>query len=64
VHQRIIEKAGARYSYKGDRIGQGKDNVREYLREHTELADEIESRIREAIGVPAAAAAAAVAEEA
>ena len=62
VNHRIVEKAGAWYSYKGDRIGQGKDNVREYLREHPEIAEEIEARIREAVGVPSAAA--AVAEEA
>jgi recombination protein RecA len=62
VNHRIVEKSGAWYSYKGDRIGQGKDNVREYLREHADTADEIEARIREAVGVPSAAA--AVAEEA
>jgi recombination protein RecA len=59
VQHRIVEKSGAWYSYKGDRIGQGKDNSREYLKEHEELAEEIEAKIREAIGVPAAAAAAA-----
>jgi recombination protein RecA len=52
VNHRIIEKSGAWYSYKGDRIGQGKDNVREYLKEHEETAREIEARIREAVGVP------------
>ncbi len=52
VNHRIIEKSGAWYSYKGDRIGQGKDNVREYLKEHEEMAKEIEARIREAVGVP------------
>jgi len=62
VDHRIVEKSGAWYSYKSDRIGQGKDNAREYLREHPETAEEIEARIREAVGVPAAAA--AVAEEA
>jgi recombination protein RecA len=61
VDHRIVEKSGAWYSYKSDRIGQGKDNAREYLREHPETAEEIEARIREAVGVPAAAA---VAEEA
>ncbi len=61
VDNRIVEKSGAWYSYKSDRIGQGKDNAREYLREHPETAEEIEARIREAVGVPAAAA---VAEEA
>ncbi|WP_405232073.1 recombinase RecA [Lentisalinibacter salinarum] len=43
----IIEKAGSWYSYGEDRIGQGKENVREYLREHPDVAAEIEGRIRE-----------------
>jgi recombination protein RecA len=60
VDHRIVEKSGAWYSYKSDRIGQGKDNAREYLREHPETAEEIEARIREAVGVPSAAAAVAV----
>jgi recombination protein RecA len=47
----IIEKSGAWYSYNGDRIGQGKDNAREYLRERPALALEIENRIRELIGI-------------
>jgi recombination protein RecA len=42
----LVEKAGAWYSYKGERIGQGKDNVRQFLKEHTEMAAEIESLIR------------------
>lgn len=42
----IIEKAGAWYSYKGNRIGQGKDNVRQFLSEHTEMAEEIEKLLR------------------
>jgi len=52
VNHRIIEKSGAWYSYKGDRIGQGKDNAREYLKEHEDTAREIEGRVREAVGVP------------
>ncbi len=52
VNHRIVEKSGAWYAYKGDKIGQGKDNAREYLREHPEVAEEIEARIREAVGVP------------
>ena len=63
VNHRIVEKSGAWYSYKGDRIGQGKDNAREYLREHEDIAQEIEAKIREAVGVPSATGA-AVAEEA
>ena len=47
----VIDKAGAWYSYNGDRIGQGKDNAREYLREHPELALEIENKVREHFGV-------------
>jgi recombination protein RecA len=51
----IVEKSGAWYSYNGDRIGQGKDNARDFLREHPELALEIENRIREKLGVIARA---------
>jgi recombination protein RecA len=51
VAQKFIDKAGAWYSYNGERIGQGKDNVREYLKEHPELAREIENRVREAVGI-------------
>jgi len=42
----LVEKAGAWYSYAGTRIGQGKDNVRGYLKEHPEIAQEIEAQIR------------------
>src|SRR5450830_1634276 len=51
VKHGIVEKSGAWYGYKKDRIGQGKDNAREYLKEHPELAIEIEARVREAVGV-------------
>ncbi len=47
----IIDKSGAWYSYSGDRIGQGKDNAREYLRERPELALEIENKLRSHHGV-------------
>ena len=47
----VVEKSGAWYSYNGERIGQGKDNVREYLREHPETALEIENKVREHFGV-------------
>jgi len=52
----IVEKSGAWYSYNGERIGQGKDNAREYLREHADTALEIENRIRETVGVVARSA--------
>jgi recombination protein RecA len=51
VLHRIVEKSGAWYTYGKDRIGQGKDNVREYLRENPAMAQEIESKIRQALGV-------------
>jgi recombination protein RecA len=47
----IVEKSGAWYSYGGDRIGQGKDNAREYLREHPETALDIENKVRHHYGV-------------
>jgi recombination protein RecA len=46
VLNNIVEKSGAWYSYKGAKIGQGKDNSREYLSEHPEIAGEIEAKIR------------------
>ncbi len=47
VQQEIVQKAGAWYSYQGDKIGQGKNNTIRYLEEHKELADTIEKLIRE-----------------
>jgi recombination protein RecA len=52
VLHKIVDKAGAWYSYNGERIGQGKDNARDYLREHNELAMEIEGKIRAAVSTP------------
>jgi recombination protein RecA len=46
VEQGIVDKSGAWYSYNGDRIGQGKDNVRNFLKENPEIAADIEGRIR------------------
>ena len=67
VERKIIEKSGAWYSYGKDRIGQGKDNTRDYLKEHPEMAREIEAKIRAALGVAGATggakSAAAVEEE-
>ena len=51
VNNHIVEKSGAWYAYQGNKIGQGKDNARDYLREHPALAQEIELKIREAVGV-------------
>jgi recombination protein RecA len=51
VNAHIVDKAGSWYAYNGEKIGQGKDNAREFLRENTELAVEIENKVREAMGV-------------
>ncbi len=53
VEHKIIEKSGAWYAYNGEKIGQGRDNSREYLREHPQMAREIENKVREAVGVAA-----------
>jgi len=49
---KIVEKSGAWYSYNGERIGQGKDNARLYLKERPELAREIENKVRAHLNVP------------
>jgi recombination protein RecA len=63
VQHDIIEKTGAWYSYKGDRIGQGKDNVRNFLKEHPETAAEIETAVRAKVLPEAAASDSEEAEE-
>ncbi|MBP7913814.1 MAG: recombinase RecA [Vitreoscilla sp.] len=52
VAAKIVDKSGSWYAYNGEKIGQGKDNSREFLRENPELAYEIENKVREAMGVP------------
>jgi recombination protein RecA len=52
VLHRVIEKSGAWYAYNGEKIGQGRDNAREFLKENIELRFEIENKVREALGVP------------
>ncbi len=49
----VIEKSGSWYSYNGERLGQGRENVRAFLKENPELTDEMEKRIREAYGIKA-----------
>ena len=51
VELNLVEKSGAWYSYNGERIGQGRDNVREFLKEHTEVASAIEAAVRERVGL-------------
>ena len=63
VEHKFIDKSGAWYAYNGEKIGQGKDKVRDYLREHPDTAREIENKIRNALGVAAMAAGEAKASE-
>jgi recombination protein RecA len=51
VDQGIVRKSGAWYTYEGDQLGQGKENARNFLRENPDLANEIEKRIKEKLGV-------------
>jgi len=51
VAHKFVDKSGAWYAYNGEKIGQGKDNAREYLKEHPEIAHEIEAKVRAAVGV-------------
>ena len=53
VDQAIIRKSGAWYTYDGDQLGQGKENVRSFLRDNPDLADEIEKKIKEKLGIGA-----------
>jgi recombination protein RecA len=50
----VIEKSGAWYSFEGERIGQGRENTKEYLRDNPEIGKKIESEIRKKLGLPAA----------
>jgi recombination protein RecA len=52
VAAHIVDKSGAWYAYNGEKIGQGKDNAREFLRENPDIAREIENKVREAMGIP------------
>src|SRR6187455_531143 len=51
VEAKVLEKSGAWYAYEGEKIGQGKDNAREFLKENPELAVEIENKVRAAVGI-------------
>ena len=51
VEQGIIRKSGAWYTYEGDQLGQGKENARKFMRENPDVANEIEKRIKEKLGI-------------
>ena len=63
VVAKVVEKSGSWYAYQGEKIGQGKDNAREFLRENPDIAHEIENKVRESLGVPLLASSAAPAEK-
>jgi recombination protein RecA len=51
VEHKIIEKSGAWYSYKGERLGQGRDNTRTFLKENREILAQVEAEVREKLGI-------------
>ena len=53
VIAKVVDKSGAWYAYNGEKIGQGKDNAREFLKENPDIAVEIENKVRESLGVAA-----------
>ena len=52
VEANVLEKSGSWYAYNGEKIGQGRDNAREFLKENTDLAREIENKVRASLGIP------------
>ncbi len=52
VEKRVVEKAGAWYSYKGERLGQGREAVRDFLKSNSAIAKEIEGKVRDLAGLP------------
>ena len=52
VVHKLVEKSGSWYAYNGEKIGQGKDNAREFLRNNPKIAEEIEGKVRAAVNVP------------
>jgi recombination protein RecA len=63
VEEGVIRKAGAWYTYDGEQLGQGKENARTFLREHTDVAQEIEKKVKEKLGIDPLAADDAVADD-
>ena len=52
VVHKLVDKSGSWYAYNGEKIGQGKDNAREFLRNNPKIAEEIEGKVRAAVNVP------------
>jgi recombination protein RecA len=53
VDLEIVKKSGAWFTYEGDQLGQGRENARQFLAEHTDISTELERRVREAVGLTA-----------
>ena len=53
VEQGFVKKSGAWYTYDGDQLGQGKENSRNFLKDNPDLADELEKKIKEKLGIGA-----------
>ncbi len=51
VDLEIVKKSGAWFTYEGDQLGQGRENARQFLAEHVDVRDEIERKVREAVGL-------------
>jgi recombination protein RecA len=62
VEKRIVDKSGSWFSYKGERMGQGRDNAKQFLREHPDATKEIDAKLREVLALHNSAA--SVAEKA
>ncbi len=59
VERKLIEKSGAWFSYKGERLGQGRENAKQFIREHPEIAEALNTKLREMLGLTKPAATAA-----
>src|SRR6185312_4465307 len=59
VNNNIVEKSGSWYSYKGERIGQGRENARQFLKDNKDVMAKLDTEVRKALGLIAAAPAAA-----
>lgn len=62
VNESIVEKSGAWFAYAGEKIGQGRENAKQYLKDHPALMTEIETRVREKFGLPGDSAAVSITE--
>ena len=56
VAKSLVEKSGSWYSFRGERIGQGRENARQFLREHPDATDRLDCELRNVLGLPVATA--------